>query len=145
MADGGHAVGSVVVGFPQHHHEKHSHHAATDVSLPKRRSSDPPPASHAGAAAAVKMDQPLTTSVSSLQLTPSVSALLSSAHLPAREPGLSRTKSGSKDRDQTGTSVTQVRDCLNACLFCSQCSSADMHQVFPKPAPDYKNLDKFKV
>ena len=136
IADGGHAVGGVVVGFPQHHHQKHSHHAAVGVSLPKRRVTDPPPASHAAAAAAVTIDQPLT---------PSVSALLSSAHLPTRSPGLSRTKSGSKDRDQAETCVTQVRACPIACVFCSQSSAADMHQVFPKPAPDYKNLDKFKV
>ena len=84
----GHAVVAVQVGTPEHHHERrHSAHAASDVELPrKRHSSSSPPKP------AVSLDQPLTLPLA---------ALVSSAHLPAREPGLMRSRSsGSKESKQ---------------------------------------------
>jgi hypothetical protein len=102
---GGHAIGSVMVGLPQHHHQATSHHAGVNVEIPpKRRSSEPPACNFSPAAATI--DVPLT---------PSISALLSSAHLPAREVGLSRSRSSS--RVGAETSVTQVQFCA-LCAFC---------------------------
>jgi hypothetical protein len=95
----GHAVrvGSVQVGLPEHHHDRrNSLHAETDSSLPpKRRTSDP--ASRILPGSDLSIDQPLT---------PALAALVSSANLPPREPGLTRTRSSSRP-GQDG-SVSQV-------------------------------------
>jgi hypothetical protein len=104
---GGHAIGSVIVGLPQHHHHQaSSHHADVNVEVPpKRRNSEPPVCSSPEAAGTI--DVPLT---------PSISALLSSAHLPAREAGLTRSRSSS--RAGAETCVTQVQfDAICACCF----------------------------
>ncbi len=77
-----HETAAVQVGTPEHHHERRrTVHAASDVELSaKRRSSSNPPNP------AVSLDQPLTLPLA---------ALVSSAHLPAREPGLMRSRSSS--------------------------------------------------
>jgi DNA repair exonuclease SbcCD ATPase subunit len=93
----GHAVGGVLVGLPQHHHEKpKSLPDETDSSLlPKRRISDTAPRISPGASLSID-----------LPLTPALAALVSSANLPPREPGLTRARSSGR-LGQDG-SVSQV-------------------------------------
>lgn len=103
--DCGHAIGSVKVGLPEHHHEKRiSSHAAIDSSLPpKRRISDS--GTRISPNASCSIDIPLTSNLA---------ALVSSANLPPREPGLMRARSGS--RLGADGSVSQAR--FYALHFC---------------------------
>lgn len=87
---GGHTIGSVVVALPERHGKRN------DSLLPPRRATvDSSPL--ASSPSAVTKDFPLT---------PSISDLVSSANLPPREAGLSRTRSRS---DISEVAVTQVR------------------------------------
>ncbi len=86
-----HEAAAVQVTIPEHHHERRrTVHTAGDVDV---RSSIELPAKHQSSsgplssAALVSLDQPLTLPLA---------ALVSSAHLPTRELGLVRSKSGSR-------------------------------------------------
>lgn len=94
---GGHTIGSVVVEFPERHGPE-LHGKRNDSLLPprtRRATSDAPP---------------LLSSSSSptkdFPLTPCIADLVSSANLPPREAGLSRTRSRT---DISEVAVTQVR------------------------------------
>jgi hypothetical protein len=77
----------VQVGAPEHHRDRrHTAHSALGAELPTMRRSA---SFSASSAAELALDQ--------LPLTPSLAALVSSAHLPARQqPGFKRTRSRSK-------------------------------------------------
>jgi hypothetical protein len=83
---GGHTVAIVQVGAPEHHERRHSAHPASDVELPPKRLSS---SNSLDSAAEISLDRPLTLPLA---------ALVSSANLPSREPGLMRSRSsGSRE------------------------------------------------
>jgi hypothetical protein len=90
---GGHTIGSVVVELPERHGKRN------DSLLPPRTRR-------------ATTDSPSSSSpTKDFPLTPSVSDLVSSANLPPREAGLSRTRSrtGSDNSEASVGLVTQVR------------------------------------
>ncbi len=98
------SVGAVHVGFPLHHHDRrHSAHSEVDADLPERRRSV---SFAASSSAELVLDQ--------LPLTPSLAALVSSANLPAREPGLMRARSGSREKE---TVLQQVAPALDVPVY----------------------------